>query len=351
MNKQVDYIIVGQGIAGTILAYQLLSRNFKVILIDQGFEKASSYVAGALINPIVLKRITKTWRADDFVKYNRPFYKQLSLYLGNTFYHDMPFEKLIYSDDEKYFWKLRYNQEDLKKYIAPELSPIKNSTPFSKEFFSGIVKETAWLDIKLLLESFRTHLKNLSCLIDSEFEYDKIIFQEDSIIYKSIKAKKIIFCEGSQLTNNPFFNDIPMSLNKGELITIKSNEIQTKSILKKSIFILPIDKDTYKVGATFEWKWENENPSESKKLWLIKQLTELTKAKFTVINHEAGIRPSTKDRRPAIGLHKNYKTLALFNGLGSRGCFTAPLLAEEFIRFLENKEALDKEVDINRFYD
>ena len=141
-----------------------------------------------------------------------------------------------------------------------------------------------------------------------------------------------------------------MSLNKGELLSIKSDELNTSSILKKKVFVLPIDKSIYKIGATFEWNWENENPSKEKKNILISQFKEISTSKFEVINHEAGVRPSVKDRRPIIGLHKKHRAIGVFNGLGSRGCFSAPLLAEEFLNYLECNTDLNNETKIERYY-
>ena len=67
------------------------------------------------------------------------------------------------------------------------------------------------------------------------------------------------------------------------------------------------------------------------------------------MDHEAGVRPTTGDRRPLLGVHKDNHRLAFFNGLGTRGVMIAPLMAKKLYQFLENDQALDKEIDISRF--
>ena len=67
------------------------------------------------------------------------------------------------------------------------------------------------------------------------------------------------------------------------------------------------------------------------------------------MNHVAGVRPTVKDRRPLVGRHSEYKNLYMLNGLGTRGVMIAPYVAKELFEFIENDEALDIEIDINRF--
>ena len=72
----------------------------------------------------------------------------------------------------------------------------------------------------------------------------------NQVAYKNILAGKIVFCEGHRLTNNPFFNYLPLLRTKGELITVKLKGLKVNELLKSSISILPLGDDEYKVGAT-----------------------------------------------------------------------------------------------------
>ena len=69
-----DYLIIGQGIAGTTLAHQLLIEGHKVIVVDNNPDTSSSKIASGLWNPIVLKRMKKVWMADEMIAtFNRIF--------------------------------------------------------------------------------------------------------------------------------------------------------------------------------------------------------------------------------------------------------------------------------------
>ena len=68
-----------------------------------------------------------------------------------------------------------------------------------------------------------------------------------------------------------------------------------------------------------------------------------------LIDHTAGVRPASRDRRPIIGTVKDHSRLAVLNGLGARGVLLAPWSAQHLIAHLFDGAALDPEVDAKRF--
>ena len=189
-------------------------------------------------------------------------------------------------------------------------------------------------------------MKDRSSILEEEFDYTSITTTGS---YKGIQFEKLIFCEGAQIRKNPFFSYLPFGLNKGQLLTIQSDQLPTNTTLKKKVFILPYERDLFKVGATYSWKWENDSPEPEKTKELKSYLEEITHAKYQLIKEEAGIRPSVKDRRPLIGSHPTIANYYVFNGMGSKGCLMAPLLIKEFIDHLQNETPLHKEVSVRRY--
>ena len=70
---------------------------------------------------------------------------------------------------------------------------------------------------------------------------------------------------------------------------------------------------------------------------------------FDVVDHIAGVRPTTGDRRPLVGVHPYYKQLCILNGLGTRGVMAAPMFASHLFDLIEKQQPLLKEIDILRF--
>ena len=62
----VDFLIVGQGLAGSILALNLQQRGKSVLVIDNEHYGSASQVAAGLINPVNGHRLNLT---DNFEQY------------------------------------------------------------------------------------------------------------------------------------------------------------------------------------------------------------------------------------------------------------------------------------------
>lgn len=349
MQTVVDYIIVGQGLAGSFLSLELEKRGRSYIVIDKGIRNSSSWVAAGLINPLVLKRLTLSWRAEEFINYNKAYYENLNAFFGSSLHREVPLLKLISSSDEIKYWQNKFTDESLQKWLYPEINPYEGKLKTTVDFNFGKVKHSSWLNVKEFLKSWRKKLEENKCLIVDEFQSAHVKSEENKVIYKSIIAKKLVFCDGANVVNNPYFSFVKMGLNKGELLEIETKNQLSESILKKKVFILPIEEKKYKIGATYQWRWEDEKASEEKKEVLIEGFKELFPEDFKIINHEAGVRPSVIDRRPIMGTSELSKNIFLFNGLGSRACLMGPLLSEEMINYIENGVPLHPEVRLNRF--
>ncbi|MFK7904191.1 MAG: NAD(P)/FAD-dependent oxidoreductase, partial [Chitinophagales bacterium] len=173
------------------------------------------------------------------------------------------------------------------------------------------------------------------------------------VSWKGIEAKKIIFCEGHQTRFNPYFDWLPFVPAKGELLIIEAKGLDleaTERIAKNKITLLPLGNDRYWVGSTYEWKKLDEVPTQKYREELSSQLENTINVPYQIIVHQAGIRPSAKDRRPFVGLHPKYPNMGVFNGLGTKGVSLSPYFAHHFAAHLEEGEELEKVVDIRRYF-
>ena len=69
-----DTIIIGQGLAGSLLGWQLIQDGQRVLVIDDGHRSAASRVAAGIINPITGQRLVKSWHVDQFLPEAEKFY-------------------------------------------------------------------------------------------------------------------------------------------------------------------------------------------------------------------------------------------------------------------------------------
>ncbi len=103
--KKIDYIIVGQGLAGSVLAFQLMEEGKKIVVMDENYPQTSSKIAAGLCNPVVFKRLTKSWMVESALPLAVNFYRNQEQLLGSNFYQEMPIYKLFVDEKESSFWR------------------------------------------------------------------------------------------------------------------------------------------------------------------------------------------------------------------------------------------------------
>lgn len=343
----IDYLIVGSGLAGIAFAETALENN-KSILVFDNYSQQSSKVAGGLYNPVILKRFSEVWEAQEQIDLLNSFYSKLENKLDTKFDFKIPIYRKLFSVEEQNNWFIATDKIGLTPFLSSKLI-TKKYNGIDSPFNYGEVLQTGYVDTEKLLINYHRFLENENLLLKEEFNYSLLEIDSDFVQYKNIKAKNIIFAEGFGMMANPYFSKLPLDGTKGELLIIKVPNLNLDAVIKTSVFILPLGNDLYKVGATYNWKDKTNLPTEEGKQELLENLKEILNCDFEIIEHLAGVRPTVKDRRPMVGTHPNYERIHLLNGLGTRGVMLAPAMAKALFENLEIEMPLDKTIDIKRF--
>lgn len=345
--KQVDYIIVGNGLAGVAFCEQLRLHNKNYVVFDNQSQQ-SSRVAAGLYNPVILKRFTSVWNAKFQLEFSVPKYAELEKLLNVKLDYKLPIYRKLTSIEEQNDWFTASDQPALSDFLSTIL--IKNSNPsIIAEFGFGEVLHSGRINTSQLIQSYSAFLDSQSRLYKEEFHHNQLEINQTTVSYKNITSKYIVFAEGFGLKNNPYFKHLPLNGTKGEMLTIKAPKLNINFILKSSVFIVPLGNHLYWIGATYEWKDKTHITTSKGKDELIRKLKTIITCDFEVVNQVAGIRPTTKDRKPLVGAHSEYKNVFVLNGLGTRGVMMSPYVAEQLYGHIEKDTRLDKEIDIIRF--
>lgn len=339
-------IIVGYGLAGFSLAAQLQQKGKDFCIIDQPQWSASRSAAG-LCNPTVLKRYTLAWKGTEFFTYATAFYKKMALILDKTIYEPFSVARIFPYEKEKIAWEQASYQPVLEPYLSSNTKQLLSATVDTKNGY-GLVKSIFRIHISKLLDVFKSQLKP-DQFLEEPFQFENLTLHHDKLQYKHLKAQYIVFCEGYQMHLNPYFKDLPLVGNKGEMLLIKAPQLKLDTILKSSLFVVPLELDYFWVGATYNWKDKTLKTTQAGKEWLEEQLNKLLKVPYEIISQTARIRPTVIDRRPLLGKHPIYQNLVVYNGLGTRGTLMAPLLSSWLYQYLFEKVPLPEKVHINRF--
>ncbi|MGB0836586.1 MAG: NAD(P)/FAD-dependent oxidoreductase [Flavobacteriaceae bacterium] len=345
--RNVDYLIVGYGLAGMTLAKTLRAKGKSVVVITDQSQQ-SSLVAGGVWNPVILKRFTPVWRGVEILKESLEFFTSLSEDLNLNLLHYFDTYRILSSVGEQNDFLAACDRPGLKEFLEPQI--FENTNPrIHADFGLGRVNGTGMLQVKEMLDAYRDRLEKEDCFISATVNYDDI--DPDHIQIGNIVAKKLVFCEGYGMADNPYFNYLPLQHTKGEVLIIHAPELKMDILLKAGVFILPLGNDLYKIGATYEHKDKTNEPSEKGKAILLERLAPMIDCPFEVVGQKAGIRPTVSDRRPLVGQHPVHKNLFVLNGLGTRGVMNAPFCARKLSELMLDSKPLDTDIAIDRFYD
>ena len=344
---KVDYIVVGLGLAGIGICEQLRAHNKTFVVFDDGSQR-SSWVAGGLYNPVVLKRFTPVWKSKVQLNIALKHYKSIEQRLHINVIRPISVYRKFDSIEEQNNWFTASDKPELTDYLNTTL--IKNdNAAVNAPFGFGKVNQTGRIDVINLIKAYTEELKGAGTYIKDAFNHSILNSSDTMLTYKNIAARGVIFAEGYGMHKNPYFKDLPLLPTKGELLTIHAPDLKIDYVLKGPVFLIPLQQDTYLVGATYGRGDTSHDITDIARSELVEKLKTLINCSFEVINHVAGIRPTVKDRRPLVGRHSDHKQLYVLNGLGTRGVMIGPYVAGQLFEFMEHNTPLDKEIDIRRF--
>jgi glycine oxidase len=319
-------LLIGQGIAGTLLAWSLQKRGCEVYIADGNLLGSSSIAAAGIINPVTGKRFVKSWRFDEFYPVAKSVYQQLEQELGISIWEERPTLRLLGTPEEANDWAIRCAQAEYSEHLG-ESKDAGAWSPFLKPGFSfGVIRQSARAKLPQLVAAFREKLRASGTFIEENIEYQAV---EGLLkIYD-----RIVFCEGWRATSNPYFPDAQFRVSKGEALIIRfpgcAPPLPPSDMLKKTMLLVPMGDDTFWVGSTYRWHFEDTLPSAEGREYILGYLHEMFEEPFEIVDHVAGIRPTMIDRRPVVEQSKINPNVIIFNGLGTKGALLAPYFATQ----------------------
>ncbi len=345
----IEFLIVGNGLAGTLLAFEMLYHGLDFRVLVSHDKSRASLVAAGMFNPLVFKRMTKSWMADEILPVMKKRYNELEDKLNEKFLFEKDILKPL-SSQEKQLWKQRFLDNEFSEYIRSVESDRKFANVKEAGGY-GVVTRSGFLKLSVFLNVAEKFFRQGNFIIDGSFPFEKYNPESKVFQFEKYNFNKIIFCEGYHVTRNYFFNFLPLKPVKGEVLEIYAPELSEEYILNKKVFVLPTGNQRFKVGSTYEWEDLSEIPTTEGKESIINRLNELISADYKVVNHVAGIRPTVSDRRPILGVHPNWDQLYIFNGLGTKGVMLGPYFAHQMIKMLTEKNyCVEREAQIERFF-
>src|SRR4051812_1175311 len=113
-----DILIVGQGLAGTLLAWEFERAGISFAIANDGHASAASLVAAGLLNPITGRRLVESWRIDTLLPAARRVYRELEAALGVPLWRERRVRRFFADDRERRVAREKYARGELGDYVA-----------------------------------------------------------------------------------------------------------------------------------------------------------------------------------------------------------------------------------------
>lgn len=345
---QVDYLIVGQGISGTMLSWFLYKEGRTFLVVDDNDENTSSKIAAGIINPVTGRRYAYTWMIDEVMPFAINTYKKLEQDLNTDLVHLKSIVDFFPSPQMRNAFIDRLNENDSYLHAFPDQNHFNQF--FNYDFGCGEIRPAYTIHLQQLLLLWRKRLNELTCMQEEKFQISELKIEKGFVSYKDVRAQKIIFCDGVDGVKNPWFELLPYAPNKGEALIVECKGLTNEHIFKKGLVLAPLaEENLYWVGSNYQWEFENESPSPQFYEHATTVLNNWLKKPYRVISHKAAVRPATLERRPFVGFHPVFPVVGILNGMGTKGTSLAPFFAHQLVQHLVYGFPIAPEADVHRF--
>jgi len=343
---KVNYLIVGQGLAGSLLAWHLIRRDQRVLVVDPEEGITSSKVAAGLVTPLAGSRFNIPEGLDERLDYAHHFYWDTEEATGNQFFHHQRIARLFRSPDEKSVWEERINSDPdaYERYAGP----LSIGNPKIEASNSGFeMKGGGWLDLPSFLGATRYHLLERLGYAIGFLDPDEVETTEEGVKWKNIEADGIIFAQGWRGNQNRFFDWIPVKPTVGDILDLSVPGLSDVShIINSGGWLIPKGDGAFRAGSTYRHDLDDPYGHDEGRAQVIQKVRNLTKASFEVSGHQAGIRPVIRRSQVFMGRHPSESRVFFFNGLGSKGVLNGPWHANRLVSHILDETKLPDANDI-----
>ena len=345
---EVDVLIVGQGICGTMLSWFLHKEGKSFLVIDEAAENSASKAAAGVINPVTGRRYVTAWMAEEMIRFAKQSYQELGAHLELTLLHPKTIIDFFPTPQMRNTFVERITENDTYLHSFPDQNLFNPF--FQYDFGCGEIRPAYTVQLQQLLPAWRSKLAVWNVLREEKFLPQNLRVIESGVMYDGVTAQKIILCDGAFGAGEPWFSLLPFSANKGEAIILECRELGTDHIFKKGMMLVPLHHNNlFWLGSNYQWTFDDETPSETFYQKSSDLLKHWLKLPFKIVAHQAAVRPATLERRPFVGFHPQVPAIGILNGMGTKGVSLAPFFAHQLVQHLVYGFPITPEADVHRF--
>lgn len=309
-----------------------MGAGLTVDIYDQGALISASSVSSGIINPVTGPKYVKSWMIEDLLPEARELYSAIEDYLNIPIVHNRQIWRHLKDIKAENIWDSRMEDPSYQRYVRrPDHHKAKLDL-FQNAHRFGIVTKGLHLDVRKMITALNLRWKEQEILIKEAFDESQMEIMEDGYQYKKRKYRHVIMAQGHQGASSQLFDTDTYRPVKGEVLLVRIEDLNMEEIVKFGKFIMPLGDNIYWIGSNYQHDFTNSLPDTEQSTDLYAFLDQELGLPYEVVQHQSGIRPATKYRRPLIGEHLKHRGLYLFNGLGTKGISLVPYFSRALIQ-------------------
>ena len=331
-NQHFENVIIGQGLAGSAVAWTLHRAGQRVLILDRGDRYAASRVAAGLITPVTGKRLVVSTTYEEQYQAAKSFYRWVERETEQTFFAEVEMLRLFEDETGRAAFMERSD-----KAKSSEISEWSGELQAGKGIRRGIrMRQAARLDITTYLSATRSYFEERRSYRQTELregEYQLTDNGEQStkitLRAQALTADRVIMCTGAATTT--LFPEVPNNPARGDILTVRIPDYDRPEVVHRSVWIASEKNGSQTVGSTYDWNNTSIEPTERGRQEILGKLGRMVEGPVEVLDQVAAVRPTMKDYEPVLGRHPEWPNVFILNGLGSKGTLKAPDMAKKLV--------------------
>ncbi|MDR1496897.1 MAG: FAD-binding oxidoreductase [Puniceicoccales bacterium] len=358
-EKEVDFLIIGQGVAGTFLARALLERGRRIIVIDDAQRSSASRVAAGLLNPVTGMRLHLTKGTSEFLACAKSLFSRLEREHGQTLFTPIPVRRIYVSVKERELKVLRAAKPDYATLMSADDAPgsvnaALHGNTLDDAHGSFLIHGGGWVDLPRLLDLEHAWLRQHSAITEGAVQLEELRHDgSGGVLWNGWCARYgAVFCNGYKAGITPCWDWIPWRPARGEIVDCESTVADAPWMLNRNGWAVPLGNGHWRSGSTWEWNATrfDDAPSPALAEQLRKRLQGFFKTPVDarLVSQRTGVRPCVLDNQPFCGTHPQLPWLHLFGGFGPKGVFWGPSCSNDMAAWLCEGKPLPARFDLRR---
>lgn len=351
MSKSV--LIVGQGLAGTCLAWRLLEKGAHIHILDPEESVTSSLVAAGLMTPITGKSLDPSWRFTQFIRISGEFYRAMEKNLDVPLLYPMTINRIFVNHTETRLFEQRLSNTDFAS-----LAQDFNSSAIPPSILAPLggfsMPGGARLDVRNFILASRRHFQKQGCFEKATFSSDDLTGHSGKLMWNGHEFDAVVLCRGFKEGFSWDARFLQFEPNRGQMIRCRCENLETSQVWnQRGLWMMPLNEmgpGEFLIGATYNRMRTDISPDEASRNQILDRLGKFSREipdSSAIAGEPVGIRPVIRGWKLVASPHPNMKRIFIFNGLGSKGALRAPYFAECLAGSILEGRPIEPGVDIS----